>query len=105
MRKELSLIVQNELKDPGVGFIAITRVEVSPDLRYAKAYFSCLGNSKEKQKSMDALTKASGFIRRLLSKNMQLRYTPEISFKLDESSEYSIHITELLDGAKKDSKG
>lgn len=101
LKRELSLIVQNDLKDPRIGFITITRVEMSADLRYAKVYFSILGNDQQKKDSLTALKKASGFIRKLIGAKIRLRYTPQLMFRLDESSEYSFHISELLDNLKK----
>lgn len=101
LKRELSLVIQNDLKDPHIGFITITRVDMSGDLRYAKVYFSSLGNDRQKTDSLNALKKAAGFIRKLIGEKIRLRYTPQLTFKLDESSEYSFRMAELLDKLKK----
>lgn len=100
IQKEVSNILQNELKDPRLGFVTITGVEVTADLRYAKVFFSVLGKEEDYKKSKKALDSASGFIRRLVAKRIQLRLAPEIVFKEDKSSEYSCRIQEVLDEIK-----
>jgi ribosome-binding factor A len=100
IQKEVSSIIQNELKDPRLGFLTITAVEMTPDLRYAKIFYSVLGKEQEHQKTKEALDSALGFIRRLIAQRLQLRFAPEIMFKEDKSSEYSIRIQEVLDEIK-----
>ncbi len=100
IQKEVSNILQNELKDPRLGFVTITGVEVTADLRYAKVFFSVLGKEEDYKKSKKALDSASGFIRRLVAKRIQLRLAPEIVFEEDKSSEYSCRIQEVLDEIK-----
>lgn len=100
IQKEVSDILQNELKDPRLGFVTIMSVEVSQDLRYAKIFYSVLGKDEEKKKSKEALDSALGFIRRLIAERIQLRFAPEIVFKEDQSSEYSIRIEEVLNEIK-----
>jgi ribosome-binding factor A len=97
IKKEVSLIIHDELHDPRLGFVTITRVELTPDLRYAKIFFSVLGKDQDYQRTREALDSALGFIRRLIAQRINLRFAPEISFKEDRSSEYSIKIQELLD--------
>ncbi|WP_227766597.1 30S ribosome-binding factor RbfA [Zhaonella formicivorans] len=96
MKREVAEILRNELKDPRIGFVTITSVEVSGDLRYAKVYVSVYGKSEEQKQTLEALNKASGFVRREIGKRIQLRYTPEIVFKFDESIEHGAKIAELL---------
>lgn len=97
IRREVGIIIQKELKDPRMGFVTVTRVEVTNDLRYAKVYFSTLGKKEDEQKSIDALNSASGYIKRLVSERVKLRLFPEMAFMIDRSAEYSIHIQDELD--------
>jgi len=101
LRKEISSIIQREVKDPRLGFVTITRVEITQDLRYAKIFFSVLGEDKEYKKTNAALGSALGFIRSLIAQRVKLRFAPEIIFKEDRSSEYSIKIQKLLDEIKR----
>lgn len=101
LKKEISNIIHDELKDPRLGFVTVTRVELTPDLRNAKIFFSVLGNSKDYKKTKDALDSASGFIRREISQRIRLRFTPEIIFKEDRSTEYSVRIQEVLEEINK----
>lgn len=101
IKQEISNIIFSELKDPRVGFVTITRVEITHDLRYAKVFFSVLGKEEEYEKTKEALDSALGFIRRLIAQRIRLRFAPEISFKEDRSVEYSIQIQEALDEIKK----
>ena len=96
IKEEVSKIVDGELKDPRVGFVTIVRVELKDDLRYARIYFSKMGTQEEKEKALEGLEKATGFIRKLLAERVNLRYAPEVIFKLDESAEYSQHIEDVL---------
>ena len=100
LKKEISNIIHDELKDPRLGFITITDIELTQDLRYAKVFFSVLGKNEDYKKSKDALDKAAGFIRRLIARRIRLRFAPEIAFKEDRSSEYSIRIQEVLEEIK-----
>ncbi len=100
IQKEICDILQNELKDPRIGFVTITGVDISDDLRYAKVFFSVLGKDEQKKKTREALDSALGFIRTLVAERVQLRFAPEIVFKEDNSSEYSSHIQKLLDDIK-----
>lgn len=100
LKKEISNIIHDELKDPRLGFITITRVELSQDLRYAKIFFSVLGKDEEYQKSKAALDSALGFIRRLIAQRVKLQFVPEIVFREDRSGEYSIRIEEILQEIK-----
>jgi ribosome-binding factor A len=100
IQKEVSNIVSNELKDPRLGFVTITGVEISPDLRYAKIFYSVLGKEEDRKKSHEALNSALKFIRKLVAERIQLRFAPEIAFKEDKSSEYCSRIQEVLDEIK-----
>ncbi len=97
IRKEVSGIIQNELKDPRLPkFISVTGVNVTKDLRYAKIYISVLGNDEEKKSAVNGLKSAAGFIRREIGHRMQLRYTPEMLFELDNSIEQGAYISKLI---------
>ena len=100
IKKEVSTIIHDELKDPRLGFITIVRVELTRDLRSAKIFFSVLGNEQERENSRIALDSAIGFIRRLIGQRIKLRLVPEITFKEDYSSEYSVRIEEILQEIK-----
>lgn len=103
--KELSQIIRGELKDPRIGSMtSVVRVETTPDLKYCKVYVSVLGNDEEKDSVMIGLKNASGFIRRLIAQRVNLRFTPEFTFKLDESAEYAIHMDQLISQISKDLK-
>ncbi|WP_313529085.1 30S ribosome-binding factor RbfA [Anaerotignum sp.] len=103
--KELSQIIRGELKDPRIGSLtSVVRVETTPDLKYCKVYVSVLGNDDEKDSVMKGLKNASGFIRRLVAQRVNLRFTPEFTFKLDESAEYAIHMNQLINQISKDLK-
>lgn len=103
--KELSQIIRGELKDPRIGSMtSVVRVETTPDLKYCKVYVSVLGADEEKENVMKGLKNASGFIRRQIAQRINLRFTPEFTFKLDESAEYAIHMEQLISQISKDLK-
>lgn len=104
IKEEISKIVDREIKDPRIGFVTITHVELKDNLRYAKVFFSKMGNQDEKDKALKGLENATGFIRKLVAERIELRYAPEIVFKLDESAEYSQHIEDILKKIKEQSK-
>jgi ribosome-binding factor A len=97
VREEIMSIIRRELKDPRIGFVSITAVRMSPDLRSARVRVSVLGDPDQKKASMKGLDSAKGLIRRELGRRLQnLRYSPDLRFELDPSIEYSVHISELL---------
>ena len=97
VREEIMLIIRRELKDPRIGFVSITGVRMSPDLRSARVRVSVLGNAEQQNESMAGLVSAKGLIRHELGRRLQnLKFSPELRFELDSSIEYSVHITELL---------
>lgn len=97
MKKYISQIIRNELKDPRVAMMtSIVEVDVTKDLRYATVYVSILGNQKEKEETMEALVKSSGFVRKEINKMIKIRFIPEILFRLDESIEKSADMFELI---------
>ncbi|AMW98531.1 30S ribosome-binding factor RbfA [Rummeliibacillus sp. G93] len=96
MKKELADIISRKIKDPRVGFVTVTDVEVTGDLQQATAYITCLGNERERQDTLKGLEKAKGFIRSEISHRIRLRVTPELSFAFDSSVEYGNRIDSLL---------
>jgi ribosome-binding factor A len=96
IREEISLLLQRELKDPRLGFITVTGVETSPDLRSAKVFVSVLGDEEQWAASLSALGRARGFIRNWLRQHLELRVTPELSFRADRSMEHAARIQQLL---------
>ena len=96
LKKELSQIISYELKNPeATGMISVTKVKITPDLKYAKVYVSIL-NSKNDEKTMEALKKSAGFIRSQIAKRVNLRITPELVFEKDDSMEYGMKIDSIL---------
>ena len=97
VQRELSTIIR-ELKDPRVGMMTtVTAVEVAPDLKTCKVFISVLGNDEVKKETLEGLNSAKGFIRRELAHTINLRNTPEIRFILDESIEYGMKMSKLID--------
>ena len=96
LREEISDIMRRELNDPRLGMASITRVEMSPDLRYARVFVSVLGSQDEQQETLRGLQHAAGFIRHLLKPRMHIRHIPEISFKEDHSMEHAEEIARTL---------
>ena len=92
----LSDIIMNEVKEPSVtGIISVTDVKITPDQKYAKVYVSVFGKTN-KQKVIDALTKATGFIKKELGKRVRMRNMPSIIFELDDSMEYGAHMDKVI---------
>ena len=98
MQKEIADLIRNTIKDPRLpGLVSVTAVRVTKDLRYAKVYVSVFGNDQEKKDALQALKHAAGFVRHEIGQRIQLRYTPEIQFVLDDSIEHGMHISSLID--------
>ena len=99
VHRELSEIIRLELKDPRVGMITLTDVEVSPDGEHAKVYFSLLGGEDRIEEATNALRHASGFLRHELSQRMRLRAVPDLRFQYDTSVARGIQLSQLIDQA------
>lgn len=96
VKRELSSVIR-ELKDPRIPLMtSIVSVNVTNDLRYAKVYVSVMGDENTKKQALEGLKKAAGFARREISRKIDLRYTPELIFELDDSIEHGAHINELI---------
>jgi len=96
IRAEVTTMIARELHDPGVGFVTVTRVEVSPDLQHARVFYTSLGDQTARTNTARALDRATGFMRRLIGKRLQLRRTPEIQFTFDESIGHQDRVEQLL---------
>lgn len=98
--RELAVVIR-ELKDSRIPLMtSVVSVNVTNDLRYCKAYISVMGDENKKKKAMEGLRSAAGFVRRQMSKRVDLRYTPEFIFELDDSIEHGSHIDKLLKSMK-----
>ncbi len=97
IKRELSSMIMNELKDPRVkGLVSITHVDVTNDLRFAKVYVSVFADEESRNSALKGLNKASGYLRSELAKRLRLRYTPELIIKIDNSIEYGSKINKML---------
>ena len=96
IKEELSRLLLREIKDPRIGFVTITRVKVSKDLRFVKVYFSVLGDKSVRADSLTGLNSARGFMRRELGRRLRLRYVPDIVFSFDSSLEHMSRLAELI---------
>ncbi|HEY4601598.1 MAG TPA: 30S ribosome-binding factor RbfA [Cerasibacillus sp.] len=96
MKKELGDILTRKIKDPRIGFVTVTDVEVTGDLQQATVYVSILGSEEEKKETLLGLSKAKGFIRSEIGSRIRLRKTPEITFEFDEALEYGNRIETIL---------
>ena len=96
LREELVDIIRREVKDPRVGFMSITHVEMSPDLHIAHVYVSVLGTDEERTGTLKALRSASGFIRHHLKPRLSMRQIPELDFRDDRSMEHAVSIARTL---------
>ena len=106
VQKELSNIIRGEIKDPRIHpMTSVMAVEVAPDLKTCKAFISVLGSDAAKQSTIRGLENAEGYIRRELARNLNLRNTPEIRFILDESIEYGVNMSKLIDDVISKSSG
>lgn len=90
------MIIQRDLRDPGVGFVTILDVKVSEDLKIAKVMCSIYGNDEEKKKTLQALKRSRGYVKFLLGQRIKLRYMPDINFVLDDVYEKALRIEEIL---------
>ncbi|MBI4846451.1 MAG: 30S ribosome-binding factor RbfA [Candidatus Omnitrophica bacterium] len=96
IKEEIGEILHSQIKDPRIGFVTITKVEVTSDLRSARVFYSVLGGEEEKKSAKEGLESALKYIRGLIGERLKIRYTPDICFKIDNSSEYSIRIGKIF---------
>ena len=103
VQKELSKVISQEIKDPRIDpMTSVIDVEVSPDLKHAKVYISVYGDEEKKMATLEGLRSAAPFIRRYLASTINLRNTPELTFLMDESIEYGVNMSKLIDDVNKD---
>jgi ribosome-binding factor A len=96
VRAELASLLSREVKDPGVGFVTLTYVKVSPDLQVARVFYTSLGDAPAKQATAKALARATPFLRRQIAQRLRLRRAPELTFQYDESIERGERIERLI---------
>ena len=96
LKEEISQLIRVEMKDPRIGFVTITTVDVAGDLAHAKVYVSVLGTEDEGKTSLEVLNGAAGFVRSEIAKRVRLRHVPAIVFEYDPSIEHGAHIAKLL---------
>jgi ribosome-binding factor A len=103
IQQEVSMMLTRNVKDRRIGFVTVTGVELSPDLRHAKIFVSAMGSEKEREETLEALNHAAGWIRRELGQRIRMKFLPEIVFRTDTSLDYGEKIERLLDGIREDS--
>jgi len=97
VREEVAQMISGELKDPRIGFVTVTRVTLTPDLRQARIFVGVLGAERQRAATLTGLRQASGFMRRALGQRLRLRHTPELTFQYDEGLEASDRVARLLE--------
>lgn len=96
IRQELSVLLSREVRDPGVGFVTLTRVKVSPDLQLVRVYYTTMGDDRAKRATQQALERATPFLRRQVGERVQLRRVPELRFEFDKGVEHQDRIERIL---------
>ncbi|MFP4465624.1 MAG: 30S ribosome-binding factor RbfA [Candidatus Goldiibacteriota bacterium] len=96
LKRELSIIIMREVKDPRVSFVSVHEVSLTNDLKTAHVYISIMGSREEKQKTFKGLSKAAGFIKSVIGKNIRLKYIPDIKFAMDEKMEQKDNVLKIL---------
>lgn len=99
VREVLGTVVSGEIQDPRVGFVTVTGVDVSPDLRHANVYLSVLGSAEERESTLAGLEAGRGYLQRRIAAELRLKRTPALRFRFDESVERGVRISALLDGS------
>jgi ribosome-binding factor A len=105
IQEEISDILLRKVKDPGMGFVSITRTRVSPDLSHAKVYFNVIGSEADAEKSLAGLTRAASFIRSELARRLRVRRIPELRFFYDDSAVRGARIDKILKDLKEGDHG
>lgn len=110
LKREVSMIIQTEIKNVELGFVTVSDIELSEDLKIAKIFVTVLGDEAARKKALDGLQKVKPYVKREISKRLKLRYTPEIYFKYDKSLDHAFHIADVLkkikeEDAKKEKNG
>ena len=102
IKEEISAVLQRQIKDPRLGFVTVTEVDTTADLKLARVYVSVLGPEEQWAKSFKALESARGFVWNWLRKHLDLRVTPQLAFRPDRSMEHAAHIQSLLAALRSD---
>ena len=103
VQRELSEIIRSGIKDPRIHpMTSVVSADVTPDLKYCKVYISVLGDANAQKATMEGLKSAEGFVRRELARRVNLRNTPELKFILDQSIEYGVNMSHLIDEVTRD---
>ena len=106
LKEEISKIITRQLKDPRIGFVTVTKVELTEDLKLAKIYISILEeDGRKKERTKEGLKRALGFIKRMIGKQVYLRYVPDLVLKWDESVQYSLRLEQIFKQIEEDKKG
>ena len=100
IKEEVSNLLQRELKDPRLGFVTVTEVETSKDMRVGKVFVSVLGDERQREGALAALASARGFVRNWLRQHLDLRVTPDVDFRPDRSMEHAARIQSILQKVK-----
>jgi ribosome-binding factor A len=102
VREEVARIIGSGLKDPRIGFVTVTRVDLAPDLRTARVFVGVLGDKAQRDKSMAGLAQAAGFVRREVGRRIRVRHTPELIFKYDTGLDATERVARLLDETREE---
>jgi len=100
LQREISSVILSELKDPRIGFVTITRVEPSADIRSARVYFSVLGDEKAEELTLHGLRHAAGYLQRSVGDRLHMRYAPVLEFWVDQSVKGTLRVSRLLEESK-----
>lgn len=104
IREQVARMIASDLKDPRLGFVTVTRVELAHDLGHARVHVGVLGGEAERRKSLAALEQASGFVRRELGRRLRIRHTPEIDFRYDKGLDATDRVARLLEAERQRSE-
>jgi ribosome-binding factor A len=96
IRKELSILIAREVQDPGIGFLTVTRVKVTPDLQQARIFYTIIGDEKARKETARALGRALPFLRRQVGQRLRLRHVPELQFMYDETIEQQDRVEKII---------
>lgn len=102
LKEEISRILREDLEDPNLGFVTVTKVKISKDLKHALVLISVLGDEREQKKSINIINNASGLVKKIIADVLPLKFVPEIKFILDKSLEYSVYIDEKIDQIRRE---
>jgi ribosome-binding factor A len=100
IREEVARMIAAELKDPRIGFVTVTRVEVTPDLRLARIHVGILGSETDRAKSLEGLERSASFLRREVGRRLRLKHTPELQFRYDTGLDATERVAQLLDESR-----